>query len=114
MANPSNSRSLTEPPARQSIGGLAEQRLSARLTPPQGVEPDATGVEIDLGGDQPVRPRCIDLEPTAQQLHGPVLAGPPQVDEPTTRVGLQVQLPPLGERPSGWGRLDPRRGPRSG
>ncbi len=90
MASPSNSRSLAELPARQAIGHLAQQRLLIWLTPPQGVEPDAAGVEIDLGADQAVGPRRGDLESTSQQLHGTPLAGPPQVDQSATRVGLQV------------------------
>ena len=114
MASLNDSRSLLEPPVRQPVGHLMEQRLSVRLAPPQGVEPDPAGVEVDLGADQPVRPRGVHLEPPAQQLDTALLAGPPQVDDPAAGPRLQVQVPALGERPAGRGRLDPRRGPYAG
>ena len=112
MASDSNSRSLLEPPARQFIGDLAEERLMVRLAASQGVEAEAARVEVDLGTDQPVGPRGVDLEAAAQHLHGPLRVGAPQEDQPAARVGLQVQRPALGERPTARGRLDPRRGPQ--
>src|SRR4051812_44460374 len=100
MSGLSDSRSLLEPPARQPVGDLTEQRLSIRLAPPQGVEPDLAGVEVDHGADQPMRPRGVHLEPPTQQFDGPLLAGPPQVDDLPAGLRLQVQLPALGEWPA--------------
>ena len=104
MSSLNDSRSLLEPPVGQPVGHLMEQRLSVRLAPPQGVEPDPAGVEIDLGADQPVSPRGVHLEPPAQQLDTALLTGPPQIDDPPARPRLQVQVPGLGERPAGRGR----------
>src|SRR5205085_5932758 len=58
-AGPRNSRSLFRPPMRKPVGHLAARRLSPRLTPPQGVEPDPAGVEVDHGADQEVAGHAI-------------------------------------------------------
>src|SRR5512135_2322060 len=108
MASDSNSRSLLEPPARQFIRDLAKEWLMGWLPPSQREEADVARVEINLGTDQPVRPRHIDLEAVAQHLHGPLLAGAPQEDDPAAGMGLQVQPPTRGEGTTPRSRLDPR------
>src|SRR5260370_38612407 len=91
MESDSTPGSLSEPPLRQGVRDLAEQRLARRVAPPQGVEPEATCVEIDLGADQPVRPRGVYLETVPQHLDGPFRAGPAQVDQASTRLCLKVR-----------------------
>ena len=68
MASDSIPRSLLEPPARQLVRHLSQQRLVSGIAPSQGIEADLAGIEVHLGADQAVRPRRIDLEVAAQQL----------------------------------------------
>src|SRR5512135_1441935 len=111
MASDSIPRSLRESPARQRVRHLPQQGLARRIAPPQGVEPDVTGVEIHLRTDQAVGPRRRDLEMTAQELDAAGRPGAPQVEDPTVGPRLEVQGPVLGERSAWWCRLDPRRSP---
>ena len=100
MASDSIPRSLLEPPARQLVRHLAQQRLVSGIASPQGIEADPAGIEVHLGADQAVRPRRIDLEVAAQQLDAAGRPGPPQVDDPAAGCRLEVQGPVLGERPA--------------
>src|SRR5947199_2705770 len=106
MASDSIPRSLTEPLPRQGVRDLAEQRMACRVASPQGVEPDATGVEIDRGADQPVRPRGVDLETMSEYPDGPLRCSPSQGDETATRMCLKVQRPICGKRSPRRRRLD--------
>src|SRR5690348_4266863 len=95
MANDSIPRSLLEPPAGQRVGHFAQQWLVARVAPPQRIKADAPGVEIDLGADQAVGPRGVDLEVAAQQLGPAGRPGAPQVNDSAARPGLEIQGPAL-------------------
>src|SRR5436190_1190200 len=77
MASDSIPRSLLEPPARQLVRHLAQQRLVCGIAPSQGIEADLVGIEVHLGADQAVRPRRIDLEVATQQLNAAGRPGPP-------------------------------------
>src|SRR5512135_1639504 len=106
MSSDSNPRSLLKLPAGQPVGHLTQQQLTPRITSTKGEGADVSGIQIDLGADQAIWPRSSHIEAVSQQLHGPFLPGPSQVDDPAAWRGLQIQVPTLGERSSGRSRLD--------
>src|SRR4051812_16334556 len=108
--------SLTEFTSRQPMIDLPQHGLDRRLLPTQGVEADLARVEIELRADQAVGPSRIDREAPLQQPHRPDGVRAPHEDDPTARMGLQVQPPRRSEGPTGRGRIDPLRatGPHCG
>src|SRR4051812_14310267 len=110
MASDPIPRSLLEPPTRQLVHHLAQQRLMTGSSPTQGVKADVPSIEVHLGADQAAGPRGIDLEMTAQEIDTAGRPGPPQVDDLPARRRLEVRSPILGEGSPPRGLLDPRRG----
>ena len=118
MSSLNDSRSLFEPPVGQPVGHLMEQRLSVRLAPPQGVEPDPAGVEIDLGAGaetaKKIRRRGKVARPP--RAAGATISGRPGRHPwtgPTRRRRLGRSGPPRSGACS-RGRRVPHRSPPSG
>src|SRR3954464_9551558 len=107
MASDTTSLSLSEFTSRQTMICLPEHGLDRRLLPAQGVEADLACVEIELRADQAVGPPRIDRIAPFQQPHRTGGVRTPHEDDPTARIGLQVQLPGHREGPTGRGRIDP-------
>src|SRR5215831_20689289 len=93
MTRASTGKSLTERPPRRHIGRLVDHGLLLRCPPAQGVEADPLRLEVYLGPDQALLPQGVHGESPAQQLHLALRVAPPQEDQPSLRVGLQVQTP---------------------
>src|SRR5262245_47717731 len=108
MTSASTRKSLPERPPWQHIGGLVDQGLLVRCPPAQGVETDALDLEVHLGSDQAMLPQGIHSERPAQQLHLPLCVAPPQEDQPSLWVSLQIQMPARREGAPCRCRLDPR------
>src|SRR5262249_60447188 len=106
MTSARTRKSLTERPPWQHIGCLVDQGLLVRCPPAQGVEADALRLEVHLGSDQTMLPQGVHGERPAQQLHLPLRVAPPQEDQPSLRVRLQVQTPAWRERAPGRRALD--------
>src|SRR6516165_7016309 len=97
MTSATTWESLRELPARQDVVGFLDQRLLVRSTAPQGVETDATPLQIRLRPYQAMLPQQVHRKGAPQQLHLPTLVAPPQKDQTPLRMGLQVQPPVTGE-----------------
>src|SRR5215471_20980077 len=97
MTSATTWESLRELPARQHVVGLLDQRLLVRSAAPQGVETDATTLQIHLRPYQAMLPQRVHRKGAPQQLHLPALVAPPQKDQTPLRMGLQVQPPATGK-----------------
>src|SRR5262249_44799979 len=102
-------RSVLEAPIGQPIIHCQDLGLTGRVLASQGVKADLVTVQIHFTAHEPTRPDVADLPALAQQVPLPLRVGPPQVHQTAARSLLEVQLPVSGERPAGWGGLDPRR-----
>src|SRR3954447_7448153 len=98
--------SLIELAELEMMVQLLQERLVHRLPPPKSVDADLVPVEVHLHPHQPIQPVLVCPEAPAQHLHRTRRIGPPHIDDPTPRSGLEVQPPSLRERPSPRGRLD--------
>ena len=76
---------------REPVLHLLEQGLLRRLPPPEPVEPHHPAIEVHLRSNQPIQPLAIHFEAVTQQLDLSYRIGSPDVHEPTSRVGLEVQ-----------------------
>src|SRR5262245_27936187 len=99
--------SLAESLVFDPMAHLFQHRLIPRIAPAEAIEPDQATVQVHLRPNQPVDPLPIHLEAPAQHLHRAGRIRTPQVDDPALQPGLQVQAPPLRERPPRGCRLDP-------
>src|SRR6516225_4324388 len=107
MTSATTWESLRELPARRHVAGFLDQRLLVRGTAAQGVEADATPLQIHLRPYQAMLPQRVHRKGAPQQPHLPTLVAPSQKDQTPLRMGLQVQPPATGKgtprRSGAWG-----------
>src|SRR6266404_3901764 len=102
-------RSILEAPVGQPVVHFQDLRLTARLLAPQGEEAELVVVQVHFTAHQAIGPHLAELPGPPQQAYLAEAVAAPQVDQPTLRPFLQVQLPGFGERPTVRGCLDARR-----
>src|SRR5713101_6409655 len=77
-----------------------------RLTTAKRMETDGLSVEIHVAANEPMRPKGVDPEGTAQQADGAGLRTTADEDDRSDRMGLQVRPPGGREWPPCGSRLD--------
>src|SRR5947209_7205521 len=100
--------SVLEAPVGQPVINLQGLGLAGRVFAPKGEEADLVPVQIHVTANQTIGPDCADPPGLPQQRYLALGVGSTQVDQPTTRPVLQVQLPDRREYPAVRGRLDAR------
>src|SRR5262245_23860380 len=103
------SPSILEAPGEESVSHFQNLGLTRRLLTPPGEEAELVLVQIHLTTHQAVGPHLAERPGPPQQAHLAQAAAAPQVDQPTPRPLLQLQLPGGGERPPLGGGLHPGR-----
>src|SRR3984893_12765786 len=101
--------SVLEAPGGQPIIDCQDLGLTARLLAPQGAEAELVVVQVHFTAHQAIGPHLAELPGPPQQAYLAEAVAASQVDEPTPRPFLQVQLPGIGERPTVRSGLDARR-----
>src|SRR5690242_3950597 len=109
MTSASTWRSLAEPPTRQHIGDLFDQRLLLGSTTPQREETHLPPLEVHLRTHQAMLPQRLYHPDATQQLDFPLPVAATQEDQPSLRLRLQVQTPVLREGATKWCCVDSRR-----
>src|SRR6266550_6472239 len=93
MTSASNLRSLpTESSSRQMIFDLADERLFEWFSPGEPVEANAALIKQHFAAYEPMC-RRINRETSTQHFHLCVRGGAADVDQPTGRMRLQIELP---------------------
>src|SRR5712671_6593822 len=73
-------RSDIEAAMRKLVSNRFDERLLAGFSTAQAVEADLTGLEIDLGANQPMLPKRVYFPSMSQQFDCPFFAGAAQID----------------------------------
>src|SRR4051794_2841440 len=93
-------RSVLESPGGQPIIDCQDLGLTGRFLAPQREEAELVVVQIHFTANQAIGPHLAERPGPPQQAYRAEAVAAPQVDQPTVRPLLQVQLPGLGERPT--------------
>src|SRR6516225_7126031 len=105
MTSATTWESLRELPARRHVAGFLDQRLLVRGTAAQGVEADATPLQIHLRPYQAMLPQRVHRKGAPQQPHLPTLVAPSQKDQTPRRSGFDACRAALPVRDHVAGRL---------